>query len=1013
MCQPDGFQETLALSPTMTAEVVKQRRGVTGSDKSAHATQSRERRTTTQRPQQSLCSVKTASGLERPILCLIPTSSALFLRLRRFAAPHSYALMAASLLTSAMVMAALVTMPAHAQNAIWSTSPAAGNNFNNPSNWTPASVPIGTASFGPTTVTGANPNILSGATNTLNQFQFLAGAPTYSIGVFGTLSLVGGGVTNDSGNQQGIVVLPGGILQFGNNSTAGDATVHYGNRGGAIVFDGSTAGGAIFENQSGGTITFINGNAGNSVIANNFGAATVTFQGTSTAGSAALSNTTLTGGGAIIFADASTAGNAVIQNLTAGDTITFQGNSNAGNATITNVSGSTTTFTDSATAQQAQILNAGMLNFRGASTGGTATITTNSGGTTSFFDSSTGGVARFITNAGGTFDISSRTSGVMTAGSIEGAGNYILGANELTTGLNNLSTTVSGVISGAGGSLIKVGTGVLTLSGVNTYTGPTTVSQGVINLTGSLQSPVTVEPAGTLGSTGTIFNTVTNAGTVEPGFGLAQGQFGALTVNNYVGEGGTLALRTFLGADGSPSDQLVINGGRGTGSTSILVTNVGGPGLETTANGILAVNTINGATTASGAFTLDNPELRAGAYDYRLFRGGLNGTDPTVANDWFLRSSFIVQPGPPGPPFPPEPPPEPLPPGVHPIIGPELATYGVVQPIARQMGLTTLGTLHERVGDAAADAACLHATPDGVAIITNAPPVSDQNCRLAVWGRLFGQQIDNHYQAFADPRASGQVAGIQTGIDVWRGSLIPGHSDTAGLYFAYGNGNVSVDGLVTNAAATAYVLQHTGSLNLNAYSFGGYWTHYGPTGWYIDAVLQGTFYNGNTATQFANLPTNGTGFTSSLEAGYPIPMPWLGPRFVLEPEGQIIWQQVSFQDANDGLGPVGLGTTSGASGRLGLRGKWTISDPAGRVWQPYVLANVWRDWGADATTMFGPDPVPLLEQATRLEFAGGLTAKILPCLSLYAQAGYQFAVSGTDGGRRDGVKGDFGVRYSW
>lgn len=207
--------------------------------------------------------------------------------------------------------------------------------------------------------------------------------------------------------------------------------------------------------------------------------------------------------------------------------------------------------------------------------------------------------------------------------------------------------------------------------------------------------------------------------------------------------------------------------------------------------------------------------------------------------------------------------------------------------------------------------------------------------------------------------------------------------------------------------------KHTGSLNLNAYSFGGYWTHYGPTGWYIDAVLQGTFYNGNTATQFANLPTNGTGFTSSLEAGYPIPMPWLGPRFVLEPEGQIIWQQVSFQDANDGLGPVGLGTTSGASGRLGLRGKWTISDPAGRVWQPYVLANVWRDWGADATTMFGPDPVPLLEQATRLEFAGGLTAKILPCLSLYAQAGYQFAVSGTDGGRRDGVKGDFGVRYSW
>jgi outer membrane autotransporter protein len=353
-----------------------------------------------------------------------------------------------------------------------------------------------------------------------------------------------------------------------------------------------------------------------------------------------------------------------------------------------------------------------------------------------------------------------------------------------------------------------------------------------------------------------------------------------------------------------------------------------------------------------------------------------------------------------------------LPPGTYPIIGPELATYGVVQPIARQMGLSTLGTFHERVGDAAADAACLNGTFDGVAI-TKTPPAPYGNCRPPIWGRLFGQQIDNHYQAYADPRASGQVAGIQTGIDLWRGSLIPGHSDTAGLYFAYGNGNVGVDGLVTNPAATAYVLEHTGSVNLNAYSVGGYWTHRGPAGWYIDAVLQGSFYSGNATTQFARLPTNGTGFISSLEAGYPIPLAWLGPRFVLEPEGQFIWQRVWFDEANDGLGPVGLGTTSGASGRLGLRGKWTIDDPAGRVWQPFVLVNLWRDWGAEATTMFGIDSVPLLERATRLELAGGLSAKILPGLSLYAQAGYQFAVRGTDGGRRDGVRGNFGVHWTW
>jgi hypothetical protein len=43
-----------------------------------------------------------------------------------------------------------------------------------------------------------------------------------------------------------------------------------------------------------------------------------------------------------------------------------------------------------------------------------------------------------------------------------------------------------------------------------------------------------------------------------------------------------------------------------------------------------------------------------------------------------------------------------------------------------------------------------------------------------------------------------------------------------------------------------------------------------------------------------------------------------------------------------------------------------------------VRANLWRDWGAQATTTFsGADLVPLLEQATRLGQAssGGLVLR--------------------------------------
>src|SRR5262249_42857310 len=156
-------------------------------------------------------------------------------------------------------------------------------------------------------------------------------------------------------------------------------------------------------------------------------------------------------------------------------------------------------FNNTSSAGNAVIVNngGGVVSFNNASTAANAIIATNSDALTLFNDNSTGGNAQFITAAGGTVDLSSTSGpagdGNISVGSIAGAGNYYLGSNLLTVGGNNLSTTVSGVISdcgdsgldcsnsgATGGGLIKIGTGTLTLSGANMYTGPTAVNAGTL-----------------------------------------------------------------------------------------------------------------------------------------------------------------------------------------------------------------------------------------------------------------------------------------------------------------------------------------------------------------------------------------------------------------------------------------------------------------------------------------------------------------------------------------------------
>jgi autotransporter-associated beta strand protein len=159
-----------------------------------------------------------------------------------------------------------------------------------------------------------------------------------------------------------------------------------------------------------------------------------------------------------LFFNGATAGSATI-NINAGF-VEFLNNSMAGMATINNGGSGTIIFTDSSTGGNPTINNNNLVDFFGTSTGGNAAITNEI--------------------ASAVVDFSGSTNPNLSVGSLAGPGSFVLGPRPLTVGSNNLSTEVSGVISGAGGSLIKVGTGTLTLTGANTYTGDTAINGGIL-----------------------------------------------------------------------------------------------------------------------------------------------------------------------------------------------------------------------------------------------------------------------------------------------------------------------------------------------------------------------------------------------------------------------------------------------------------------------------------------------------------------------------------------------------
>ncbi|MEH2484178.1 beta strand repeat-containing protein [Bradyrhizobium sp. AZCC 2230] len=587
---------------------------------------------------------------------------------------------------------------------------ATSNDYNNAANWSPGHFPglNDVAVFGPSNNTDLTLTLFDNEVQSWNftsttDYTFNIVHPIVNLPPLGfvpfLLGFNGDGITGNSSHVTFNNLT--GLVLFANSSTAGQATFNnpssiwfrdnstaanatFNNTHEIDFFDSSTAGNATFKNtvrpgDVGSTIFRDQSTAGNAtIIIKDDGVGGAFFRDASTAGHATITNSgggiafgntatagqaTITNDGAtsiIAFLDTATAGQAIFLNVNGGDIFFgfFAGDSpTAGNATIISDATSTIRFFETSTAGSATIATSGTTQFFENSTAGSATIA--NGGTMSFLAKSTGGNATITNGAAAVTDFSA-SSGPngdhkLSAGSIAGGGLFALGQNELTVGGNNLSTAVSGVIAdggaggGTGASLVKRGTGTLTLSGNNTYSGGTSINGGTVEISadsnlgaasgnlafagGTLRflADVTTNRAVTLNASGGIVDTngnnATLASTVSGAGGLTKTGTGTLTLggtNTYGGgttiNGGTLAISADnnLGAAGG---NLAFDGGTlrflADVTTNRAVTlNAGGGTFDTNGNNATLASTVSGAggltKTGTGTLTLGGTNIYGG-----------------------------------------------------------------------------------------------------------------------------------------------------------------------------------------------------------------------------------------------------------------------------------------------------------------------------------------------------------------------------------------------------------------
>ncbi|WP_025138568.1 autotransporter outer membrane beta-barrel domain-containing protein [Achromobacter sp. DH1f] len=711
-------------------------------------------------------------------------------------------------------------------------------------------------------------------------------------------------------------------------------------------------------------------------------------------------------------------------NLTGG-TLTVLGANTGLSARTTIDSGASAVLNSGAGLGSGGIANAGTLQLKGVNgalgnaLSGAGSVKLTDAANVTLAANNSGFSGSFATDTGTTLT-ATQAANLGTA-SIANAGTLILdGAGAWT-----LDNAVSGT-----GNLAKRGGGTVTVGSNLAYTGKTSIEAGTLVFGGPAQPGVTLGGAGAgtvtvaagaaLIGDGTVSGDVVNAGSLgvfnaldnrrsaTPGtLTLANGLTNSGTlyaaggvvgntvrvVGNYVGQGGSIVMAVFKGGDTSAADKLVVDGGSASGDTGLVIRHGGGSGAMTT-EGIRLVETVNGGTTDANAFHLDARSdgyrqgvglIAAGAYDYRLARGGQGGT----ADDWYLVSHVstlpplitvvplvpgqIVDPGPVVDPVTPAPQPD-----VKANYRPEVGAY-----LNNKLAASTQQqhSLRDRIGYA---------------------PGADGKPERAGWVRMVrGQDSRDGAGTIKDTSTSYLIHG---GSDLLRFSVGKEGSMRVGAMASYGT---------NSSRARSNGLSASGKVE--GYNVGVYGTWFGNadilTGPYVDTwMMLGRYDNTVDGQGLAKEHYRSRASSASVEAGYSFKLYDNGTRqLALQPQAQAI---VTRYQAGDHLEKTGTRVSdpsqTSVTTRVGVRLQGRIDNAQGVAQMlPFAELN-WLRGPASQTVRFDGQAVREQLPANRVELKAGLQGNVTKSLTLSGSLGLE-----TGARNYQDASGQIGVKYAW